>query len=63
MNSYENKPYYFPLVESGKIHEENGRLIMPLSMTLHHATTDGYHVKVFLEDLQDQMNNPQNWLK
>lgn len=36
---------------------------MPLSMTLHHATTDGYHVKVFLEDLQDQMNNPQNWLK
>lgn len=62
VHSYENKPYYFPSIESGKIHEENGNLIMPFSMTLHHATTEGYHVDKFLKDLQYQMDNPKEWL-
>lgn len=52
VHSYENKPYYFPSVEAGKLYEEGGRILMPLSMTCHHATTDGYHVKCFLESLQ-----------
>ena len=32
--------------------EENGRLMMPLSITCHHAATDGYHVNQFLTQLQ-----------
>lgn len=55
--SYENKPYYFPSIEAGKFTEHNGRLKIPLSMTCHHATTDGYHVARFLEDLQADMDN------
>ena len=52
VHSYENKPYYFPSVEAGKFTVENGRLIMPLSITCHHATTDGYHVHQFIDQLQ-----------
>lgn len=53
VHSYENKPYFFPSVEAGKYHEnEAGRIVMPLSITCHHATTDGYHVNRFLEDLK-----------
>jgi chloramphenicol O-acetyltransferase type A len=37
-------------------------MLLPLSMTLHHATTDGWHVKQFLEDLQHAMNDPEEWL-
>lgn len=55
VHSYENKPYYFPSVEAGKFYEENGRILMPLSITCHHATTDGYHVKGFLESLQQDI--------
>jgi chloramphenicol O-acetyltransferase type A len=52
VHSYDNKPYYFPSVEAGKFYEKNGKTIMPLSITCHHATTDGYHVNLFLEGLK-----------
>lgn len=61
VHSYENKPYYFPSVEAGKFFEKDGCVLMPLSLTCHHATTDGYHVNAFLEDLQQDMNN-LTWL-
>lgn len=57
VHSYENKPYYFPSVEAGKFFEEDGKLLMPLSLTCHHAATDGYHVSRFLEALQKDMDN------
>ncbi len=56
VHSYENKPYYFPSVEVGKFQEENGKIFMPLSITCHHATTDGWHVSRFLEELQRDMD-------
>lgn len=46
------KPHYLPSVDSGKYVEKNGRLMMPISITVHHAVTDGYHVSVFFEGLQ-----------
>ena len=62
VHSYENKPYYFPSVEAGKFVEENGRTLMPLSITCHHATTDGYHVKAFLESLQQDADSFAQYL-
>ena len=56
VHSYENKPYFFPSVEAGKFTVENGRLMMPLSITCHHAATDGYHVSRFLRQLQAEAN-------
>ena len=55
VHSYDNKPYYFPSVEAGKIRAEGGREYLPLSLTCHHATTDGYHVQVFLKRLQQEI--------
>lgn len=52
VHSFENKPYFFPSLEAGKITEKGGRLIMPLSLTCHHAATDGYHVSEFVKALQ-----------
>ena len=56
VHSYENKPYYFPSVEAGRFYRQNGRTLLPLSITCHHAAADGYHVKCFLEDLQAGMD-------
>ena len=55
VHSYENKPYYFPSVEVGKFVEREGRVLMSLSLTCHHATTDGYHIERFLEGLRSDM--------
>lgn len=60
--SYENKNYFFPTIEVGKFHESNGKLLLPLSITVHHATTDGWHIKNFLDDLQYEMNHPEIWI-
>ena len=40
--------YFLPIVNWGRYREENGRLMMPLSVRLNHAIADGYLVaKVF----------------
>ena len=62
VHSYENKPYYFPSVEAGKFEEKGGRVLLPLSLTCHHATTDGYHIARFLENLQTDMDNFEDFL-
>lgn len=62
VHSYENKSYYFPSVEAGKFQERNGRLYMPLSITCHHAATDGWHVSRFLEALQAEANTFEKYL-
>ena len=53
------KNYYVPSFEAGGFAETaGGKIIMPLSVTVHHATTDGYHLKVFFEELQMMMDCP-----
>lgn len=61
VHSYDNKPYYFPSVEAGKIWTEGGIERLPLSLTCHHATTDGCHVHTFLTRLQEEINALSGW--
>jgi chloramphenicol O-acetyltransferase type A len=56
------KDYYLPSFEAGGFVESSGKIQMPLSVTVHHATTDGYHLKVFFEELQRTVNYPEEWL-
>lgn len=57
------KDYYVPSFEAGGFTENyNGNIIMPLSVTVHHAVTEGYHLKLFFEELQRTMNNLEEWL-
>jgi len=35
---------------------------MAQAFTAHHETTEGYHLKVFFEELQRTMDNPCEWL-
>lgn len=62
VHSYENKPYYFPSVEAGRIHEKGGKSVMPISLTCHHAATDGIHVDRFLKTMQADMHNFEIYL-
>jgi len=56
VHSYENKDYYFPSVEAGGFVYRDGSCFLPLSLTCHHAATDGYHVGQFLKRLQAEMD-------
>lgn len=54
-------PYFFPTVEAGKI-IEGERLLLPLSITAHHAACDGWHVNLFLREVERLFSNPQEWI-
>ena len=63
VHNYDNKPYYFPSVEAGKFITVDGRLLMPLSITCHHAVADGWHVSRFLEELQQEADGFADYLR
>lgn len=45
-----------PKISFGKLTEENDKKSMPISVHVHHGLVDGYHVGLFLEQLQALMN-------
>ena len=45
-----------PKISFGKITEENGRRRMPVSISVHHALMDAYHVSQYLEHFEALMN-------
>lgn len=60
---YTNSEYYFPVLQAGKFFERDNKKMMPLSITVHHAVADGYHVGLFLEKFQKGMCHPEEWIK
>lgn len=48
--------FFAPIVNWGKYREENGRLLMPVSVRLNHAIADGYLVANVFRLLQREIN-------
>ena len=48
--------FFPPIVNWGKYREENGRLMMPVSVRLNHAIADGYLVALVFKLLQKEIN-------
>lgn len=46
-----------PKISFGKLMEENGKKIMPVSIHVHHALMDGLHVGKYIDKFQDLMNS------
>ena len=45
-----------PKVSWGKLIEENGKKIMSVAVKAHHGLVDGYHMGIFIEALQMELN-------
>ena len=45
-----------PKISFGKLSLEDGKRMMPVSIHVHHALMDGYHVGLFVEKYQDLLN-------
>ena len=45
-----------PKIVFGKYFKEGHRLLMPLSVEVHHALADGYHVGLFYQQFQKEIN-------
>ncbi len=62
LHSYAVRDYFFPSMEAGKFFERDEKKLMPLSVTAHHAATDGYHMSLFFNELQRLMDHPESWI-
>jgi chloramphenicol O-acetyltransferase type A len=51
-----------PRIVFGKRYEAAGRILMPVSVAVHHALADGLHVGRFVEGLQERFGNPEAFL-
>lgn len=47
--------FFMPIINWGKYREENGRLMMPVSVRLNHAVADGYLVSKVLLTLEKEI--------
>jgi chloramphenicol O-acetyltransferase type A len=52
-----------PRIVFGKFIKENGRVMMPFSVEVHHALMDGIHVGRFLEKLEDGFAEPERFVQ
>ncbi|OPZ21368.1 MAG: Chloramphenicol acetyltransferase 3 [Firmicutes bacterium ADurb.BinA205] len=48
--------YFLPIVNWGKYREENGRLMMPVTVRLNHAVADGYLIANVYRLLEKEIN-------
>ncbi len=51
-----------PFVMVGKFFEFGEKLLLPVSISVHHATCDGYHVSMFFKELQKLCDEPDRWM-
>lgn len=54
---FDEGKFLAPVVTWGKYELENERLIMPLTMNIHHAVADGFHLSRFFNEVQELINN------
>ncbi len=51
-----------PFVMVGKFFEFGDKLLLPVSISVHHATCDGYHVSMFFKKLQELCDKVNSWM-
>ncbi len=47
---------YFPIITIGKYEKNNDKILMPCTITSAHAVCDGYHVGLFFNSLQKNLD-------
>lgn len=62
LNLYTDGSYLPPIFTIGKFIEEDNKVLMPLSVQVHHSVCDGFHVGRFTNALQELANNYNDWL-
>lgn len=53
LNLQKGYDYLLPIFTIGKYSQENGRYVLPLTIQVHHAVCDGFHVCRFIAELRE----------
>lgn len=53
---FDEGKFLAPVITWGKYEPEHGKLVMPLTMNIHHAVADGFHLSRFFNEVQELIN-------
>lgn len=56
LNVYGEGTYLRPIFTFGKYFEQGGHILLPLSVQVHHAVCDGFHVSRLINEFQELAN-------
>ncbi|WP_080848988.1 type A chloramphenicol O-acetyltransferase [Cytobacillus gottheilii] len=62
LNVNNNHNYLLPIITGGKYFNQEDKILLPISLQVHHAVCDGFHASIFIEELQQLSNNCLDWL-
>ena len=62
LNLPKGASYLLPIFTLGKYFRQDDRLLLPISVQVHHAVCDGFHMCRFLNELQEQANRFESLL-
>lgn len=51
------EPALFPIITFGKYTEYDGKYQLPVTLTISHASADGFHTSLFFKKLQEELND------
>ncbi|OEH92521.1 type A chloramphenicol O-acetyltransferase [Bacillus solimangrovi] len=62
LNINDDSDFLLPIITGGKYFNQENKILLPVSLQMHHAVCDGYHAAMFIEELQKLANNCYDWL-
>ena len=57
LNLPKGNKYLLPIFTIGKYFEQNGKILLPLAVQVHHSVCDGFHTSRFINELQELLYN------
>ena len=57
LNIFTDGSYLLPIFTYGKYFQQNNKCLIPLSIQVHHAVCDGFHVSRLINEIQQICNN------
>lgn len=57
LHVFDEGKFLAPVVTWGKYEAENSKIILPLTMNIHHAVADGFHISRFFNEVQELINS------
>lgn len=54
---FDSGDFLAPVITWGKFEAESGKLVMPLTMNIHHAAADGFHLSRFFKEVQELIDS------
>ena len=62
LNLYTDGDFLPPIITVGQAAEQNGRLMLPVTLQIHHSVADGWHASEYFRILQETAATAEEWI-